>query len=379
MAGTVKRTFSAAKLYDADGDPSKKWFVYYSFLHPDTGRMKRFKIYGGLNYEKDKKKRRRIGREMVEETNRLLHSGFDPFKGKCETIGLTVRDNVDQYIRLHRNSWRKGTILSKSSILSIFCRFLDRTSRGNITIDKVSNSIIVEYLDEELSKGCSDVTYNTKLIAIKGLFTWAIKKNLAQFNPCDGLYCRRVVSSTRGRIISKSELKKVKNIAISENPRFWNFILVIYYCFIRPKEILSLKISDFDLQNQVITVRSEESKNKRTQSVSIPNFLVDRFQYLKNYPSEYFVFGLGFAPAQNRQGKNNPSRLWKSLVKEQLSIPSDLYSVKHRGAVDALNDGLDIRALQRQLRHSSLDQTEVYLSDLTGYSLSKFQNRTEEF
>lgn len=377
--GTVKRTFSGAKLYDADGDPSKKWFVYYSFLNPETNRMKRFKIYGGLNYQKDRKERRKLGKRMIEETNRLLHSGFNPFEEPAAKTDTTVRDQVDRYLDLNRNSWRKGTLLSKSSILSIFCRYLKRTGRELLSVDQISPAIVISYLDEELLSGCSDVTFNTKLIALKGFFTWCEGKGLIKFNPCGSLTCRRVVTSTRARIISREELQEVKKEFAVDSPYFWNFIILIYYCFIRPKEILSLKISDFDLRRRVVTIRSQVSKNKRTQSVALPEFLVRRFAYLEDFPAEFYVFGLGFKPSANRQGKNNPSRKWKLIVKDRLRIPADLYSVKHRGAVDALNDGLDIRTLQRQLRHSSLDQTEVYLSDLTGYTLQNFRKRNEDF
>lgn len=35
-------------LYDARGDISKKWFVYYSVPNPKTGKMERFKELAGL-------------------------------------------------------------------------------------------------------------------------------------------------------------------------------------------------------------------------------------------------------------------------------------------------------------------------------------------
>lgn len=36
-----KRKFSTPKIFDADGDLKKRWYVYFSFRNPETGRMKR--------------------------------------------------------------------------------------------------------------------------------------------------------------------------------------------------------------------------------------------------------------------------------------------------------------------------------------------------
>jgi len=35
--------FKLAKLFDADGDLSKRWFVYYSYVDPITAKFKRFR------------------------------------------------------------------------------------------------------------------------------------------------------------------------------------------------------------------------------------------------------------------------------------------------------------------------------------------------
>ena len=40
-----KPLFSAPKIYDANGDLSKRWCVYFSFVNPKTGKLKRMKKY----------------------------------------------------------------------------------------------------------------------------------------------------------------------------------------------------------------------------------------------------------------------------------------------------------------------------------------------
>ena len=47
--------------------------------------------------------------------------------------------------------------------------------------------------------------------------------------------------------------------------------MATYYCFIRSTELTKLKVSDVNLSENFITVSANNSKNKKTQNVTIPN------------------------------------------------------------------------------------------------------------
>ena len=61
---------------------------------------------------------------------------------------------------------------------------------------------------------------------------------------------------------------------------------------------------------------------------------------------------------------------------EDLELNTDytLYSWKHSGVVAAYNAGVDIKTIQNQCRHHSLEQTDVYLKSL-GLGVSKAMNK----
>jgi hypothetical protein len=55
---TNKTLFLIPKIYDANGDISKRWYVYFSFLNLESGKMERMKnIYGKTNRYKTKESR----------------------------------------------------------------------------------------------------------------------------------------------------------------------------------------------------------------------------------------------------------------------------------------------------------------------------------
>lgn len=76
-----KPLFSSPKIYTADGDLSKRWYVYFSFQNPETGRMKRLgNIYGKANQYKTKEARLTILTSYRKNLLFLLKQGYNPFK-----------------------------------------------------------------------------------------------------------------------------------------------------------------------------------------------------------------------------------------------------------------------------------------------------------
>tara|TARA_R110001583_G_scaffold68241_1_gene194395 strand:+ start:97 stop:351 length:255 start_codon:yes stop_codon:yes gene_type:complete len=52
------KEFFHPKIYTAKGNLSKRWYVYYIFRNPETGKLERIKnIYGKSNLYKTKEKR----------------------------------------------------------------------------------------------------------------------------------------------------------------------------------------------------------------------------------------------------------------------------------------------------------------------------------
>ena len=66
----TKKNFSTPKIYSAKGNLKKRWYVYFSFLNPETGKLKRqANIYGIAHKYKTKKERKSA---LVIYRNELL-------------------------------------------------------------------------------------------------------------------------------------------------------------------------------------------------------------------------------------------------------------------------------------------------------------------
>ena len=63
--------------------------------------------------------------------------------------------------------------------------------------------------------------------------------------------------------------------------------------------------------------------------------------------------------------KNVMGSRYRNLTKDlKLGKDFTLYSWKHSGVVAAYNAGIDIKTIQSQCRHHSLEQTDIYLKSL---------------
>ena len=77
--------FSSPKIYTAKGDLSKRWYLYFSFRNPKTGKLKRMaNIYGKVNHYKTKEARMSVLSSYRKNLLFLLNQGFNPFLENTE-------------------------------------------------------------------------------------------------------------------------------------------------------------------------------------------------------------------------------------------------------------------------------------------------------
>jgi len=90
------------------------------------------------------------------------------------------------------------------------------------------------------------------------------------------------------------------------------------------------------------------------------------------YPGHWLCFGQGFNPhASKTCSKNTPTSRHRKLVDKlgKLGKLTDIqgihfYSWKDTGVLNMIERGFDIRKIQNQLRHSSLEVTQKYLKKI---------------
>lgn len=170
----------------------------------------------------------------------------------------------------------------------------------------------------------------------------------------------------KGRDRMRKYLKEDEVIELLHTPKRLRdhlIILLLYQTGMRVGELANLRLGDVDFDAEEISIQ----KSKRhPEGRKVP--LVDNVTRTK---LKYYI--------GNRKGKKNPlflSNKGMALSKRQIQrVVSDnarvagidkerchSHVLRHTHAVHALKSGIDLRTLQENLGHSSIDITAIYLT-----------------
>ena len=382
-----RKQASLAKLNNCNNDLNKQWFVYFSVRHPETGKLERVKLYEGFARFATVEERTQHGERLIKETNKKLNTGWNPIAEKyilqtdpeklpSTSIALTATLK-EQKINLRTKSFQ-----SYESHLRGFCAWLLKEGLEDTSINEITSQQANHFIRHLLiDKSTSVTTRNAYLRTLKTLFNKFIDHQAPDLNLKNPFAKIKKIGNTSrsARPFSENQIQLLKENISARDPQLWFFIQFMFYCYIRPTEIRRLKIGD--IHGDKIQVRGEISKNKKTEYVAIPrpfmNFL--KVQGVFTYPESYYIFGRDGRPGPKNYSANHFSNKHLEILRElNFSSQHKFYSWKHTGVVIAYKNGADLKELQLQLRHHSLDMVNKYMKDLGVMDSDFFKNKFPE-
>jgi len=370
--------YKLPKLFDAGNDLNQRWFVYYSYIHPETGKYKRFRVFisSTLNTATA---RREKAKELVRVYSLKLKQGWNPFE--AEQISLTTcKRAIEIILELKKDSLRIRSYYTLKNVVKSFNEYLDAKKLNNLSVEEFNSRHAIEYLDWVKKKySLTNRTVNYRRMNIKTLFNELIYREYVQFNPF--IKTQKLQTEQTSVIAySKKDLELIKNNLRESNFNLYIIALLIFYCFIRPQELVRLKIQDIDLPKRRILLPGKSSKNKKSEVVVIPDQLYEELlRFNLKFPKEYFIFGKGLTPGPIYTAPTRIAGAWAAWTKEVGLTNNGIYALKHTGAGMALESGINVRDLQLQLRHHSLEMTQKYLDRFSSVASDRLKSAFPSF
>ncbi len=129
-----------------------------------------------------------------------------------------------------------------------------------------------------------------------------------------------------------------------------------------------LTVGDFDLHKGTVTIRATASKNKRTQTVTVPKkvLLYGIELGIFSAPMSYYVFSEKLRPGKESVDTKIFRDHW-AKVSRKLKLKKEwkFYSLKDTGITELLRQNVTAPLnVKNQARHSSLAITEIYIGEL---------------
>ncbi len=161
-------------------------------------------------------------------------------------------------------------------------------------------------------------------------------------------------NKTIPEILTTEEIKRL--IDSTSNIKHKLIVKLLYGCGLRVSEIVSLKKEDLNFKEGLIHIKL--AKGKKDRFVKIPSSVLDE---LKNYSA---LGDSNILFQSNRGGKLTIATIQAILKNsaKKAEIKKRVYPhlLRHSFATHLLENGTDLRVIQKLLGHSSIKTTQIY-------------------
>lgn len=360
-----KKNISASKMVgyrSAELRKGSHWLVVYYCLNPQTNQLQRFR--NRVPKISNQRERTKYAQKMIEVINDKLLNGWSPFFEINDRRIQKIDTCFDKYIlsldkELKDGIIRENTYKNKLILINNFRKYISENQKQLSFISQIDTFTVSAFLDNMyIGNGISPISYNEYLRKINTFFNYCIGKGYIKENPCGSIPIKKI--KEKKRVLFNDQEKKALLETKKTDFGFYIACMCIYRCFIRPKEVLMLRVGDIDLERSVITIRGEISKNRKTQNVTIPEvFKQELKQYIGSCPNHYFLIGGKLTPSSKKYS-SLAYRWSKFKTENKVREQVQLYSLKDTGITDLLKAGVPAIKVRDQARHSDLSITEVY-------------------
>ena len=329
-----KSQYSAPKIYDANGDLSKRWYVYYSYRNPATDKLERqTPIYAGVNKFKNLKERKNAIKILAKAVENILENGFNPYDEDSvsvdETKNYSIPDAITFSLELKKNTLKDNSFRDFRIRIKSFEKWLLANGFENRYITAVNKKTIVTFLNSVLSTTSAKNRNNTR--AILSMFFQSLEDN--DIIPDNFVKKINVLKSNpeRNKTYSSTQEVDIFNYLKSNDELMLLFIQFISYNHLRPVEVVRLQIKDVNVKDRRLYVRA---KNKAVKVKIIPEILLSTLPNLDKFNPESYLFtpnGIGQDWTTNETDKRDYFSKRFKKVKDSLGLGKDygLYSFRH--------------------------------------------------
>ena len=361
---------SSNKLIFVDYRPAelkinKAWYIEYYVKSPSTDKLVRFR--NRVPQIKTKRARELYAKKMIEAINIKLYNGWSPWYENPNNNYKLISDAFELYINKLKKEMSDGikrpdTLRAYTSFVSNVQRYIDEKQLAIKYLVEIDFRFVSGFLDYiYYEKNNSPATYNNYLAYFKAFLEWAKAKDYIKQNATDNIKNKPKIQKKREPLTQevKACIKELKNTDF----HFFVACMLTYFCLIRRTELTKLKVTDIRLIESRIILDGSITKNRKTDSVTIPDvflpILAQHLQYAKN--SDYLFSTDNFKPGRKQLTPKKISDTW-AKYRNLYGFDSkfQFYSLKDTGIMDLLNSGVPSIKVRDQARHYDIKQTEAY-------------------
>lgn len=344
-------------------------YVSFQAYDPLSGRLKTKKIM--LGHIKGKTNQRKYAEDLIKRLTEQLSSGWNPWIEAVQPLEYALWDDViskykDYLVKLcNEHSLREESYVDYSSRVHILEQW-KVVKRFPLTyVYQWDRQTITKFLDYVfIERNNTITTRNNYLTWLKSFTSYLVERGYLSSNPTEGLGRIKNRHKKDRDVIPDDVMKQIRAYLYEKNKHYLLACEILHYLFVRPRELSFLKIGDFHLQTQTLTLHGAHTKNGNDATITLPSHVIRLMIDLNVFsnPSHYYLFSDRFSPGEARKSEKMFRDYWCRNLRKALGFSEryKFYSLKDTGITNMLKANADVLSVRDQARHSSILITDIY-------------------
>ena len=234
----------------------------------------------------------------------------------------------------------------------------------NISVEEITYNDIRKYLKFLYDKNYKTTSINRHISSIKSFFKYLMKMEIIKVNPLV-LITNPKLEKKLPNYINYNDLEILFSVPKQNEPLGLRNALILellYSCGIRVSELINIKISNIDFNNNRILILGKGNKERYVLYGVVCQKLLDKYldesrSVLIKSENDYLLL--------NKFGNQITDRAIRMIIddivkKSSLKLNISPHTLRHTFATHLLNEGADLKLVQDLLGHSNIATTGIY-------------------
>jgi site-specific recombinase XerD len=258
--------------------------------------------------------------------------------------------NITEYLsmmktELQLRNYSRCTQNNYLAVVDSFLHHVKEAPAGKSVVDYVK-----DYVLSLQRKNQNPSTINLALAAIRFFFAEVKKQPISVAD-----VPRLKQTKTLPGVFSQDEIRRI--LSVQMNPKHRLFLMMVYGCGLRVGEAVKIKIVDLHIDRGLLYIRGKGSKDRVVSIVDVPGSLL-QLQILGKEQEDYLFEAQG---TKDHICKRTASKILEhACQKAGIVTKCNIHKLRHSFATHHLEQGTDVRYIQKMLGHSNVRTTETY-------------------
>ena len=245
-------------------------------------------------------------------------------------------------------------------------RYLDYLeSQKIVALENISAAVVLRFLSHLKNAGLSPRSRARALAALRTFHKFLVREKITKDNPTDQVVSPKSLTPLP-HTLAPLDVESLLSSPKGESALAWRdraMLEIIYATGLRVSELVSLKLSDLQMDVGYLTAFGKRSKQRivplgETAIAALQEYLQNGRPGLEKQKGSHFLFLNRSGEGLTRQG------FWKIIKRRALEagISQSItpHTMRHSFATHLLENGADLRSVQAMLGHADISTTQIY-------------------